>query len=162
MCWKWAPSPNNIAPKDLYYMLFLAPRSARSLLHINFGSEIFIYMSSVWLRDLYYMLFSRVETFISLGLVSLGLVSDQSIVGLQDVLRISLGWDPIGEPVSRTRLRVVYTLCKFAQGFNKSSLHTLISNFAKVNVERFLHHIEPGYFMDIRCLDVYMFRCLWI
>lgn len=82
MCWKWAPSPNNIAPKDLYYMLFLAPRSARSLLHINFGSEIFIYMSYVWLRDLYYMLFSRVETFISLGLVSLGLVSDQSIVGL--------------------------------------------------------------------------------
>ena len=35
----WAPSPSNIAPKNLYYLLL---RGLRSLLHIAFGSEIFI------------------------------------------------------------------------------------------------------------------------
>ena len=35
----WAPSPSNIAPKDLDYLLL---RGLRSLLHITFGSESFI------------------------------------------------------------------------------------------------------------------------
>ena len=39
MRFHWAPSPSNIAPKDLYHLLL---RGLRSLLHITFGSELHI------------------------------------------------------------------------------------------------------------------------